>query len=220
MSKPKITLYIDIVSPFAYFGFYALQNFPVFQQCEITYIPIFLGGLMKACGNTPPIQVKNKDKWINLERKRWATLLSIPVSDNAPPNFPINTLPIQRVLASLSLSHPHYLPKAISLFYQNFWVQYSEPTKPENLLAIVKEVVGDEEEARRVLERSTGEQAKKALVGYTDTAFAEGAFGLPWFVATNSRGETESYWGIDHMGQLCDHLGLERPDGRGWRALL
>lgn len=39
-------------------------------------------------------------------------------------------------------------------------------------------------------------------------------------VATNSKGKTEGFWGIDHMGQLCDHLRLERPGGKGWRALL
>ncbi|ORX96067.1 2-hydroxychromene-2-carboxylate isomerase [Clohesyomyces aquaticus] len=219
MAKPKITLYIDIVSPFAYLGFYALQNFPVFKQCDVTYVPIFLGGLMKTCGNTPPLQIKNKDKWINTERIRWAKLLKIPVSPTAPPGFPINTISIQRALTSLSLSHPQSLPSAISLFYQNFWVHYNTPTEPKNLLAILTTIVGAEE-AKKVVEKSTGESVKKQLTENTDLAFKDGAFGLPWFVATNTKGETEAYWGVDHMGQLCDHLGLERPGGKGWRALL
>ena len=54
---------------------------------------------------------------------------------------------------------------------------------------------------------------------------ADGAFGLPWFVATNPKGETEGYWGFDHIGQVADHLGLERPKAGkksevGWRAML
>ncbi|KAF2474735.1 thioredoxin-like protein [Lindgomyces ingoldianus] len=220
MSKPKITLFVDIVSPFAYIGFYALQNFPVFKQCEITYIPIFLGGLMKRCGNAPPLQVKNKDKWINTERKRWCKLLNVPISDEVPPGFPINTISIQRVLTSLSLSHPSSLPHALSLFYQNFWVHYNTPTSPENLLDIIKTIVGSEAEAKKIVERSTTDEIKKQLIANTDKAFQEGAFGLPWFVATNSKGETEAYWGVDHMGQLCDHLGLDRPGSKGWRALL
>ncbi|KAF2108977.1 thioredoxin-like protein [Lophiotrema nucula] len=220
MSKPKITLYIDIVSPFAYVGFYALQHFPVFKQCDITYIPIFLGGLMKQCGNTPPLQVKNKDKWINVERKRWCKLLRIPVSAEAPPGFPINTIAIQRVLAALQQSHPESVTSAIGVFYENFWVHYSEPTKKENLLGIVATVVGGEDEAKKVVERSTSEEVKKQLTANTQKAFDDGAFGLPWFVATNSNGQTEAFWGVDHMGQLCDHLGLERPGSKGWRALL
>ncbi|KAF2740485.1 HCCA isomerase/glutathione S-transferase kappa [Polyplosphaeria fusca] len=220
MAKPKITLYVDIVSPFAYLGFYALNNFSIFQQCDITYIPIFLPGLMKQCGNTPPLQVKNKDKWINLERTRWAKLLNIPVSAQPPPGFPINTIAIQRALASLSISHPTSVVSAISLFFQNFWVHYSEPTKPDNLIAIIKTIVGGDEEAAKVVERSTSDQVKKLLSANTQKAFDDGAFGLPWFVATNSKGETEAFWGVDHMGQLCDHLGLERPSGKGWKALL
>ncbi|KAF2710557.1 thioredoxin-like protein [Pleomassaria siparia CBS 279.74] len=220
MSKPKITLYVDVVSPFCYMGFYALQNFPVFQQCDITYVPIFLGGLMKACNNVAPISIKNKDKWINIERKRWSQLLNIPISDNAPPGFPINTISIQRVLASLSLTHPQSLPSAISLFFQNFWVHYTEPTKPENLLALVSTIVGGEEEAKKVLESSKGDEAKKKLAANTELSFKDGAFGLPWFVATSSKGETEGFWGVDHMGQLCDFLELDRPKTRGWKALL
>jgi hypothetical protein len=36
------------------------QNSPTFKQCDVTYVPIFLGGLMKATGNTPPIQIKSE----------------------------------------------------------------------------------------------------------------------------------------------------------------
>jgi len=77
---PKITLYLDTVSPFAYIAFHVLQvstqrhesyqgqqrakrcyqNNPVFRECSITYIPIFLGGLMKQCGNTAPINITSK----------------------------------------------------------------------------------------------------------------------------------------------------------------
>lgn len=28
--------------------------------------------------------------------------------------------------------------------------------------------------------------------------------------ATNTKGETDSYWGFDHLGQVLDHLGLDR----------
>jgi hypothetical protein len=39
-------------------------------------------------------------------------------------------------------------------------------------------------------------------------------------VATNSKGETEGFWGVDHLGQMTDFLGLERPAGKAWKALL
>ncbi|KAF1929652.1 HCCA isomerase/glutathione S-transferase kappa [Didymella exigua CBS 183.55] len=220
MAQSKITLYVDIVSPFAYIAFYVLKNSPAFKQCDIKYVPILLGGLMNTCGNTPPIAIKNKDKWINLERIRWAKYFNIPISKGSPPGFPINTLPIQRALASLSISHPQSVESAISLFYENTWVQWSEPLKPENLQAILRTVVGSDEEANKIIEKTKTDEVKRVLSQNTEKAFKDGAFGLPYFVATNSKGETEGFWGVDHMGQLTDFLGLERPSGKGWKALL
>lgn len=51
------------------------------------------------------------------------------------------------------------------------------------MLRIVKDVLGgDEEEARKVVERGGSEEVKKRLNENTAKAFGEGAFGLPWFV--------------------------------------
>lgn len=104
------------------------------------------------------------------------------MSKDSPPGFPINTLPIQRALTSLSLSHPQKIEKAISIFWENFWVQYNEPTKPENILAILKTVVGSEAEAEKIIANTKNDEVKKTLAGNTDKAFEDGAFGLPWFV--------------------------------------
>ena len=117
-----------------------------------------------------------------MERTRWADYFNVPMSSDFPPGFPINTISIGRVLAALSISHPQSVTSAISLFYQNFWVHYNEPTKPENLLALVKTIVGSEDEAKKVMEKSKSEEAKKKLTASTDDAFKDDAFGLPWFV--------------------------------------
>lgn len=44
-------------------------------------------------------------------------------------------------------------------------------------------------------------------------------------LATDAEGRRECYWGFDHLGQVADHLGLERPragstNEGGWRAML
>ncbi|KAK3197183.1 hypothetical protein GRF29_1536g926088 [Pseudopithomyces chartarum] len=219
MSKGKITLFVDIVSPFAYIAFHALQNQAVFKQCEITYVPVFLGGIMNACGNTPPIKIKNKDKYIDLERRRWAAFLNVPISDGAPANFPANTLSTGRILTAISVSHPQSLPAALALFWQNYWVAGIDPTTPDAALAIVTAVLG-KEEALKIMEASKSGEIKGKLMKTTEWAINEGAFGVPWFIVTNAEGKTEKYWGIDHLGQVCNHLGLERPGTPGFKALL
>lgn len=65
-----------------------------------------------------------------------------------------------------------------------------------------------------------GKEGKVVLAKNTDQALADGAFGLPWFVATNSKGATETFWGVDHLAQVLEHLGLENPKMEGWKALL
>lgn len=42
--------------------------------------------------------------------------------------------------------------------------------------------MGSDEEARKVIERTKTDEVKKMLLGHTEKAFADGAFGLPWFV--------------------------------------
>jgi hypothetical protein len=50
------------------------------------------------------------------------------------------------------------------------------------MLALVKTVVGSDEEAAKVLEASRGAEVKKKLGEDTEWAVREEAFGLPWFV--------------------------------------
>ncbi|KAK4693493.1 hypothetical protein P7C71_g3911, partial [Lecanoromycetidae sp. Uapishka_2] len=64
------------------------------------------------------------------------------------------------------------------------------------------------------------DEVKKLLTARTDEALAEGSFGLPWFA-----GEKECFWGFDHIAQVANHLGLERPkpgsiSEGGWRSML
>lgn len=61
---------------------------------------------------------------------------------------------------------------------------------------------------------------KSLLMSNTDRSFKAGAFGLPWFECTNANGTTEGFWGVDHLGQVADFLGLDRSRDAGFRALL
>jgi 2-hydroxychromene-2-carboxylate isomerase len=75
-------------------------------------------------------------------------------------------------------------------------VHWNDPTKPDNLHAIVRTVVGSNEEAGKVIEKTKSEEVKKLLEKNTDAAFKDGAFGLPWFV-----GKCEGFRGHDVFGK-------------------
>ncbi|KAK5173408.1 uncharacterized protein LTR77_002089 [Saxophila tyrrhenica] len=219
MAPPKLTLFLDIISPFAYIAFHVTRNSPVFKNCEVTYVPIFLGGVMKACGNTAPIEIKNKDKWINLERRRWQRAFNIPMLENSPQPFPQPTLNPQRALCAIQSSHPAQLTDCFAALYQAFWVEGQTIGKPEIFGPVLEKVLGVEA-AKGVLEAAKGKEAKERLSGNSDWAMDEGAFGLPWFVATDGEGRKECFWGVDHLGQVVEHLGLDRGKEAGLRAML
>jgi 2-hydroxychromene-2-carboxylate isomerase len=231
MAPPRITLYLDTVSPFAYMAYYILRNDAVFRKCEVTYVPILLGGLMNMCNNTPPLHIKNKDKWIDMERRRWAALFDIPMHTDSPPGFPPKTLPIMRALAAIqhteaasssSSSSSHQQPQltaALDALWHEFFVLHTQTHEPAHLSRILSSSASSLD-AEAILQAATTDQVKKRLTQNTNEAFASGAFGLPWMVCTNEAGETETFWGVDHMGQVAAFLGLEKPGSGGWKAML
>ncbi|KAI0010588.1 thioredoxin-like protein [Xylariaceae sp. FL0662B] len=218
--KPAIVFYVDVVSPFCYEAFHILRNDTTFAAVNITYVPIFLGGLMKACGNTAPIRIKNKDKWINTERVRWARLFGIPMREDPPPDFPPNTLETMRALSAIpNGSQQDALVAALDRLFRAHWVDHAPVAQPDVFAPILREALGDEAAAAKVLAdaSSTG---KTALKSNTDRAFAAGAFGLPWMECTDRAGRTEGFWGVDHLGQVAQFLGLEKPALRAWKSIL
>jgi 2-hydroxychromene-2-carboxylate isomerase len=216
----KITLYIDLVSPFAYLAHHILHNSPLFTTTNltITTIPIFLGGLMKSTGGITPMTVKNKDVWINTERLRWARLFSIPTIEHMPPGFPINMLKPDRALAYLHAKHtPQHLESATKAIFAEFWagkeanVHVAQPDGEKGFLEVLKRVLPGEvwEDVRQ---NWNGEVAKGKLSANTKVAEEIGAFGLPWFECENEKGEKEGFWGVDHLGQVVRFMGLEGKD--------
>lgn len=176
MSNPKITFYVDIVSPFAYIGFHVLrvsnstpaqshinqnQNSPAFSKCEVTYVPIFLGGLMQACGNNPPVNIKSKpfpvdlqlkltrvdkNKYLGRQRLRWAQYFSVPMVESFPKGFPIRTLPAQRALCVISQRTPDKLADVIGALFHAFWVDGDTTVaEPTGFTPLIESVLGKQE---------------------------------------------------------------------------
>lgn len=53
--------------------------------------------------------------------------------------------------------------------------------KPETVIEALAKVLG-EQDAKSVFEKGSAPEVKKLLIERTDESFADGAFGLPWFV--------------------------------------
>jgi 2-hydroxychromene-2-carboxylate isomerase len=202
-------------------------NDPAPASCNKAVLALILyslGGLHKTCGNTAPIEIRNKDKWIERERLRWARQFHIPMTDSYPKGFPKPTIALQRFLTSLWLEnqqagHQEKFVKVVDTLWETLWTKpdAGDVTDPKVFASIAAPVLGEEQVKRHVDGLGTPE-VKKQLLQNTEASFKDGAFGLPWFSCENAKGEVEGFWGFDHLGQIVRFMDL---DGKGEvRALL
>lgn len=99
---------------------------------------------MKSAGNRPPIEIKNKDRWIMAERLRWAKQFQIPMCENTPEPFPQATLQTQRALCAVQLLEPGKLTACFEALYQAFWVEGQSPIgKVEVFGPVLAKVLGE-----------------------------------------------------------------------------
>jgi len=98
---------------------------------------------MHKTGNTPPIRIKNKDKWIGLERLRWASAFAVPMMTDMPPDFPALTLPVMRALCALAPeaedpAGQERLVRALDVLFPAYWVE----GRRTHDLGVLREVLG------------------------------------------------------------------------------
>lgn len=161
------------------------------------------------------------------ERLRWAQYFNVPITTDLPLDFPPFTLNVMRNIvavghlagdgqpASSSIAQSAII-KALDAFFEAYWVK-NRNIIDKDVMADVLNGIGAN--VARLTELAGGE-AKQILLKNTDQAFADGAFGLPWLVCENDKGEKEGFWGVDHLGVVMDFLGLEKPRTGGWKAML
>ncbi|KAI0106956.1 hypothetical protein GGR51DRAFT_516888 [Nemania sp. FL0031] len=135
-----------------------------------------------------------------------------------PPNFPPNTLQVMRAVCGVADDQAK-LCALLERLYHEFWVNHVQVAQPDAFVPIFKQVLGVETAERVLAEAAT--KGKATLTKNTDYAFSTGAFGLPWMVCTNAKGETEGFWGIDHFGHVSQFLDLPKPGNTGgWKSVL
>ncbi|OGM44071.1 hypothetical protein ABOM_007298 [Aspergillus bombycis] len=155
---------------------------------------------------TPPKNQANKmipDKstWINKERLYWSKRLKLPMCETPPPGFPFPTVEVQSILLVLGERYPEKLASVVERLYLGLWGEGdSRIVTTDGFMGVLEEAFGGKV-AREILQASNEPETKLRLTENTTRAFDTGAFGLPWFECVNSRGETECFWGVDHLAE-------------------
>jgi 2-hydroxychromene-2-carboxylate isomerase len=183
----KLEFFFDFGSPTSYLAYTQVPRIAARTKAMIAYRPFLLGGVFKATGNSSPVTVPAKGKYMGADMARFARRYGVPLAAN--PFFPINTLHLMRG-AVASQMEGQLTPYADAVFHA-MWVE------PKNMgdwtiASRVIEAAGiDSEGLRAATER---DDVKQRLKETTEEAVARGAFGAPTFFI----GE-EMFFGQDRL---------------------
>jgi 2-hydroxychromene-2-carboxylate isomerase len=176
MSTKTVEFFFDFGSPTTYLAHTQLPQLQRDTGAEVVYRPMLLGGVFKATGNSSPVTVPAKGRWMGTDIARFAKRYGVPFSFN--PHFPINTLTLMRGAVGLQLRQPAQFMAYVNAVFDALWVQPRNLGEPGEVAAVVA-AAGITPEAFMALVADP--EVKAALVASTDEAVARGVFGAPTF---------------------------------------
>jgi 2-hydroxychromene-2-carboxylate isomerase len=180
MTNKTIEFFFDFGSPTTYLAHTQLPRIAREAGATLQYRPMLLGGVFKATGNTSPVTVPAKGRWMGEDIARWARRYGVPFTFN--PHFPINTLTLMRGAAGLQMRQAESFGRYVDAVFDAMWV------KPRNLgdATVLAATLGEAGLDADVFMTLVGDAEVKAkLVANTEEAVARGVFGAPTcFVGT------------------------------------
>jgi 2-hydroxychromene-2-carboxylate isomerase len=187
-----IEFLFDVGSPTTFLAHRRLPAIAARTGAQIDYIPVLLGGIMKATGNAPPGLVAARGRWMGIDMGRYARREGITLNMN--PDFPINTMPMMRMLTA-ARGTADFMPLLETLFVA-MWEAPRNMADPAVLAATLAAAGFDPAVWQ---ERANDAEVKAALVKATEYAVSRGAFGAPTFFVGD-----EFFFGQDRLDWVED----------------
>lgn len=191
----ELDFYYDFGSPTAYLAYRRLGQLQEQYDLAINNMPILLGGIFKATGNTSPVAIPAKGQYmLQHDLPRFARRYDVPLNFN--PHFPINTLNLMR--GAIAAERLGCTANYMSTVYQAVWVDGKNMGDQEITAATLAQAGLD---APALFELSQDSTVKAELISRTEAAVARGLFGAP----TMFLGD-EMYFGQDRLDFIEEAL--------------
>jgi 2-hydroxychromene-2-carboxylate isomerase len=184
----QIEFFFDYGSPFSYLAHIQLPGFAKRNGATVVYRPILLGAVLKATGNSSPMTVPAKARYMAKELKRWAARYNVQFALNPHP-FLGNTLALMR--GAVAARHLGSFPAYNDVIYRAIWADGLDLGNVGVLAGVTRRAGLDAAEIAALSERP---EIKDELRRNTDEAVARGAFGAPTIFVGN-----EMFWGNDRF---------------------
>ena len=170
----SVEFFFDVGSPTAYLAWTQLPTLCREENATLLLRPMLLGGVFQATGNSSPVTVPAKGRYMNVDIARHARRYGVPLAIN--PHFPINTLTLMRAAAGVQLHQPERLDAYLRTVFDAMWVAPRNLNEPAQV-AQVWEAGGFDAAATLALANEA--DVKAALRATTEEAVARGVFGAP-----------------------------------------
>lgn len=174
-SAPKtIEFLFDFGSPASYIAHCRLKGIAARTRARVETIPILLGGVFKATGNSAPMTVPAKGRYTGIDLMRFAARDGVPFATN--PHFPINTITLMRLATALR-DDPRYA-RYVDFVFDAMW---HYPRNMGDLGEVASVLTAAGFDAPATLALADRAEVKDRLRAETEAAVARGVFGAPTF---------------------------------------
>jgi len=209
MGRPeggKLTIYVDCVSPYSWFGFTNAIHFrPLLNAygVDVEIIPFFLGGARDSVGNPFTPTPKPKEAFADQDSNLTGKLLGLKVV--RPKDFPILSLFAVRVATWIKDHYPaSKFEQTFPALASGYWSKGYNISTPEGIIKALDGIFSPEE-IKEIMQKALTPENKKRVIELTMSA---GAFGAPWIIGINGDKERKDWFGNDRWDQVFYHLGV------------
>ena len=183
-----IDFYFDFISPYSYLAYKKLNNF---NNINVNYKPILLGGLHKLGGITAPAFNGRKMKNMKNDCELIAKKNNIEFKWNN--KFPINSLSLMRGYLVIDAK---LKKKYFDNCFNAYWKDDIDISNEENLSKVLEKC---EVDINFFNESIKQQKIKDELKELTNDAFEMDIFGAPTFVVNK-----KLFWGQDRLDYALD----------------
>ncbi|MFT5691554.1 MAG: 2-hydroxychromene-2-carboxylate isomerase [Oceanicoccus sp.] len=199
MNDRTLHFYFDYLSPYAFFASRKLPALCARQGVTLHYCPVVFAGLLNHWGQLGPAEIPPKARHTAKQCMRYAAMNGI--SYNGPKYHPFNPLTSLRV-STVEVAGENQA-RVVDCLYSLGWEQGGDLGSDED---IVQALVTADIDGPELVARCKEPLVKQALQANTDSAIAQGVFGVPTMLI-----DDQLFWGVDQLDYLDLYLQGKDP---------
>lgn len=209
--RTKVKFYYDVLSPYAWFGFESLCRYQKPWDLDLHLRPMNLGKIMGESGNMPPGMNPSKGSMLSRDVQRVSEMMNLPykpLENFAKTVFIRGSVPCIKTLAACQILYPDHLEELSRQAWLGLYSKDIDITDKNNI-KMFAEAAGIPD-VDKLIEFSSGPEAREQLIANTNEALESKCFGAPWYTVTNpNTGRREKFFGHDRVEMLGWILGKE-----------